>query len=163
MFTQVHWTEISCQRFLFLNKTSSFKTYSNTNNVSNLYMTDCKWGLSCPGSYLYLPADAGRTLFPWGGISSSAVLNSFGFLFWSIYQQKSKANFCVRFQASVLIGKRRSYQDSTLLAEGPYHWEAEKCSHILTVSHTMGSCFFCPTSTSSGKSGSVLTSSQSYL
>ena len=141
MFTQVHWTEISRHGFSVLNKNSCFKTYWSTTNASSPYIPDCKWGLACPGSYLYLPADAGRTLFPWGGFTPSIVLNHFGFLFWSIYQQRSKANF-LRFQASVLVGRRGSYQDSLFQAEGCYHWALEKCPHIPTVSHTIVSCFF---------------------
>lgn len=86
--------------------------YWNANNASNPYITDCKRGLACPGSYLYLPADAGRTLFTWGGFSPSAVLNRFGFLFWSIYQQRSKANFL--FQVSSQYPSRQKRKLSRL-------------------------------------------------
>lgn len=99
-----------------LNKNSTMKTYWNVKNASNPYITCLQMGIS---SYLYLPADAGRTLFPCGGFSPSAILNNFGFLFWSIYQQRSKANFL--FNVSNQHPSRQ---------KGHYHWVVDMCAHI---------------------------------
>lgn len=64
--------------------------YWNANIASNSYITYYKWVFVYPGSYLYLPADAGRAPFPWGNFCPSAVLNDFDLLFWFVYQQSSK-------------------------------------------------------------------------
>lgn len=125
--------------------------YWSTDNASNPYITDRKWGLACPGSYLYLPADAGRTRFPWGRFSPSAVLNSFGFLFWSIYQQRSKAYFLFKVSSQCASRQKRKISRFLPPSRGSLSLGSRK---VLTYPYCLShcSCFFCPTSgTSSGR------------
>lgn len=131
-----------------LNKNSTMRTYWNFKNASNPYITCLQLGIS---SYLYLPADAGRTLFPWGGFSPSAILNNFGFLFWSIYQQRSKANFL--FNVSNQHPSRQ---------KGHYYWVVDMCAYTLNFFYAIIFCFCLVIGTTAGRMGKVLTSVQSY-